>query len=72
MPGKHDAAVDSLSRALHEASQEQQEKGLTFDSARAAFVEWERLPERVRRGWKLQARHLLDRYTIIPRGEALR
>lgn len=59
-------SAEELARALHEAGREAVEKGAVINKVPGQpFFEWDEITEQAREGRRIQARYLLERYTII-------
>ena len=56
--------AEFLAKELHEAGREAVEKGTTVNPAGDKFLEWDEITEEAREGRRIQAKYLLDRYTI--------
>ena len=64
--------IEILAKALHEAGRAAVEAGNTvaaekFGEQTRKFIEWDEMTEVAREGRRIQARYLLERYTIEPR-----
>ena len=61
-------SVDDLAMALHEAGRAAVAAGAMVNpNTHARFLEWDEIEEKAREGRRIQARYLLDRFTITPR-----
>lgn len=64
--------VEDLAKELHEAGRAAVESGATvaaekFGDRSRRFMEWDEISEQAKEGRRIQARYLLDKFTIIPR-----
>jgi hypothetical protein len=61
--------IEELARALHEAGREAVQGGYVVNVVKGQpFFEWDELPEPAKEGRRIQARWLMERYEVFPRG----
>ena len=65
---------EELARELHEAGRAAVEAGATvaaekFGEKTRRFMDWDEITENAREGRRIQARYLLERFVIDPKGE---
>jgi hypothetical protein len=63
--------IETLARELHEAGRAAVEQGATVAAAKFGdpsrkFLEWDEITEEAREGRRIQARYLLNKFTITP------
>ena len=64
--------IETLAKELHEAGRKAFDAGTTVAQAQQKdkafpFVEWDELTEQAKEGKRIQARHLLGKFSIEPK-----
>lgn len=60
--------VETFAKELHAAGKEAVERGLVVNNLGKPFTTWDEISEAAREGRRVQARYLLSRFDVTPRG----